>query len=111
MLSRRRRLRTTEVAEVLRIGKNFRGRFLSAKVLGGSDDTIRVAAVVPKSLIKGAVSRNRVRRALYRAIASLPEEKRGNKAALIVFFVRAVPPPPLAPTFAGDVKKILSSLL
>ncbi len=110
MLPSRRRLRTAEVAEVLRVGKNFRGRFLSAKVSGGGGGTIRAAAVVPKSLIKGAVSRNRVRRALYRAIASLPEEQEKNKAVRVVFFVRAVPPPPLAPAFADDVKKILSSL-
>lgn len=110
MLSRSRRLRTAEVAEVMRRGKSSRGRFMSAKAVSDAGGTIRAAAVVPKSLVKKAVLRNRIRRALYRAVASLPAEVTAGKSAQVVFFVRTVPPSPLTPALAADITDLLSAL-
>ncbi len=103
MLPARRRLRSSEVADIMRRGAPRRGCFTTARVSPSGDATLRVAAVVPKSLAGNAVVRNRVRRALYRAAAALPHEK----GASIVVFVRTIPPPPLAPAFLDDLKHIV----
>ena len=86
---------------------------------------IRAAAVVSKKTAKSAVERNRVRRALYRAVAqvtppspqSSPWLGRGgnpspttSRPLNIIFFIRTIPPDPITPAFAKDVATILHSL-
>jgi len=111
MLSKSRRLRAAEVVDIIRSGKNVRAAFLSAKMIPSADGTIRAAAVVSKAVGKNAVGRNRLRRALYRAVASVEATGHAPKSGMcVVFFVRSTPPPPLPPTFAADIEHIFSSL-
>ena len=71
---------------------------------------IRAAAVVSKKTAKSAVERNRVRRALYRAVASAAAGTAPLKPLNIIFFIRTIPPDPITPSFAKDVATILHSL-
>ncbi|MDE2213106.1 MAG: ribonuclease P protein component [Patescibacteria group bacterium] len=106
MLKRSSRLRAGEVAVVVRQGKALRARFLSAKILNHGSATIRAAAVVPKSVAKTAVARNRMRRALYRAFAThIPSSAKGFD---IVFFLRTLPSD--TTLIAQDVETILHLL-
>jgi len=89
MLSRRHRLRSDEVAEIMRRGKSLRGTYLSAKIIERGD-TIRYAAVVPKAVAKKAVDRNRLRRALYKATAAISAKYLPK--AQIVLLLRIIPP-------------------
>ena len=105
MLKKTRRLRAAEVARISRSGKNYRGRFLSAKALPGPDGTMRIAAAVSKSVARKAVERNHLRRALYRAIAGLPSPvlPAGHH---IVFFVRISPKESPSASFAEDIARM-----
>lgn len=62
-----------------------------------TDEPLRAAAVVGKSLAKTAVMRNRLRRALYRA---LHEEKRRGQA---VIFIQKMPKEQLQSVFSKEL--------
>jgi len=104
MLHKRSRLRAEEVAEVLSKGRSARLTYLQAKFLPGKAP-LRCAAVAPKSLAKKATERNRLRRALYRALLS---HKLDVPKGKVVFFVRAIPKSKLTPAFAEEVPQLLS---
>jgi ribonuclease P protein component len=116
MLSASRRLRTSEVAEVLKSGRGLAsGQFLSAKALASgkeTDATIRSAAVISKKVAKTAVARNRARRALYAAIEAASRELRveGLPPMQIVFFIRSMPQGDVRSEFKIDLEKIIRSL-
>ncbi len=104
MLSKDRRLRSAEVREVIASGRSVRGgAFLSARYLSAKGG-LRAAAVVPKAVAKSAPVRNRLRRAVYRALGELPRSTEGT----LVFFVRKIPPPPLAPALRLEIEGILN---
>lgn len=105
MLSAKRRLRSSEVAEVIRRGTSVRGEFVSLKALRGGSG-MRAAAVIGKSLAKKAVARNSARRALYGALAGLPV----HPNAKIVFFIVKIPPAPLQTNFRTDIDKSFKKL-
>lgn len=104
------RLTSSEVEEVLKKSTSVfistpKGQksLISLKFLAASGK-FRAAAIAPKSVAKSAVVRNRVRRALYRALASFPTPK---TPGLAVFFVRKLPSAPLTPAFAEEVGPLL----
>ena len=113
MLSKGKRLTSHDVDAVLERGVSLyipteKGQktLISAKFLaipGG----FRAAAVAPKSVAKSAVVRNRLRRAVYRAIAGIPAPKRSGIA---IFFVRSIPKEPLTPAFAEEIRVIFAKL-
>src|SRR6185312_16627009 len=102
MLTKSKRLRSLEVEQVMKTGKSVRSAHLQVKFVP-TDVPLRSAAVVPKSLVRKASSRNVLRRALYRALAgqNMPQNKaiKGNA----VFFVRLVPKEKPAATFAEEI--------
>lgn len=113
MLAKSRRLTSSEVEEVLSKGVSIRiplevGKksLISVKFLAKSG-SFKAVAVAPKSVVKSAVVRNRLRRAIYRALASLPSPKKGGTA---VFFVRAIPKKPLTPAFLGEIEAALQRI-
>ena len=96
-----RRLSATEVREVLKLGRSKRATYLSMKFLA-TDTPLQVAVVVSKATAKGAVERNRLRRALYRA---LPPLQKSGKA---VIFLQKIPTTLLQPAFSEDLMLLLS---
>jgi ribonuclease P protein component len=106
MLHTRKRLRAHEVREIMAKGRSARAPHLSMKFLNTSQP-FRAAAVVPKSLARKAVLRNRLRRALYRALASSPLAAKKISA---VFFVRSIPRDALAPAFAHELGALASTI-
>ena len=113
MLPKSSRLSSREVEEVLKKGVSLhispqkgRNSLISARFLatGGS---FKAAAVAPKAVAKSAVVRNRLRRAVYRAIAGFPVPKRQGTA---VFFVRSIPKGPLTPAFAQEIGPFLEKI-
>ena len=114
MLPSSSRLRTKEVAEVLRRGRGMpSGKYLSAKVFYApikGNDTMRVAAVVSKKVAHTAIIRNRLRRALYDAIRHVSSEwHKTAKLGHVVFFIRSNPDTSLRAAFMVDIEKILTS--
>ncbi len=109
MLPKKRRLTTEDVQDVLKKGRPSRAEHLSVKYLTG-EKSLSIAAVVSKSLVKKAVGRNKIRRAVYRAAASLP----GNIFAILkgraIVFVNKVPQDPLAPIFAAELATLLENI-
>lgn len=103
MLAKTRRLRGEEVREVLARGRGRRGAALSIKYLSTSSP-FRCAVVVSKKVAKTAVVRNRVRRAVYRALdrASLPPTGHA------ILFVQSVPSADTDLVFAADLTKLLN---
>lgn len=83
-------------------GRSRRASLLSAKYVSGSH-TLRASAVVSKKVAKGAVERNRLRRALYRALVAYE----GTGTAVI--FVQKVPANPLTPAFFHDLVVLLKN--
>lgn len=83
-------------------GRSRRAGLLSAKYIGGGSP-LRASAVVSKKVAKGAVERNRLRRALYRALVAYG----GTGTAVI--FVQKVPADPLTPAFANDLVVLLKN--
>ena len=80
MLPKRSRLTAQQVEEVLKSGKTARLAGLSAKYMPGASP--KAAVVVSKKVAKGAVERNRLRRAAYAALArALPQDRH------VVFFL------------------------
>jgi ribonuclease P protein component len=113
MLSKRNRLTSQEVEAVLQKGQSIsislpKGQrsLISAKFIA-SKGHFRAVAIAPKSVAKSAVVRNRLRRAVYRAIASFPTPKKG---ATTVFFVRSIPKGPLTPAFAEEIGIFLGKI-
>lgn len=104
MLSSGRRLRAEEVREVMRRGKTLRGSLVSVKLLVDTSP-LRSAAVVKKSLVRGAVPRNRLRRGLYRALAMYTHTIRGRA----VFFIDTIPQGALTPLFREDIERLFPS--
>ena len=100
MLPKRQRLVAVEVREVLKRGRSTRGSCLSIKHLSTSSP-LRVSVVVPKSVAKQAVERNRIRRAAYRALAPL------SGSGIAVVFVHKVPPEPITPAFRFELSQLL----
>ena len=67
----------------------------------------RVAVVISKKVIKGAVGRNRVRRRIYEIMRQeLPEVKQNSDIVLIVFSGEVLTLP--APELRAAVKQLLS---
>jgi RNase P protein component len=89
MLKKRLRLRVFEVEEVLKSGRSARSPHMQAKWVV-SEESLRSAAVVAKSVARKANVRNALRRSIYRALASV-----GATATLpharAVFFLRVIP--------------------
>lgn len=113
MLAKSNRLTSAEVSEVLSKGRSLfvpasksQKSLISAKFLAGSGH-FKVAAIAPKSVAKGAVERNRLRRAVYRAVASLELPK---KPGTTVVFVRNIPKGPLSPAFAEELQALFAKL-
>lgn len=108
MLPKRQRLSTREVREVLKRGNSARAEFLSAKFIK-TDSALRVAAVVQKSVARNSVQRNRLRRALYQALGTLPTPAHIQG----VFFVNKTPKAPqkLLPTFINDTQTLAKKIL
>lgn len=109
MLPKKRRLSSAEVREVLARGKSIRGSVLSAKYVENKGP-FRASAVASKAVAKRAVDRNRLRRALYQALATLPPGLAGALSnTKIVFFIRSVPDP-LTPALREDIKGIIGKI-
>lgn len=68
MLPRRHRLSRKEFDRVFLAGKNKYSSFFRVKYLPNND--FKLAFVVPKKLVKGAVIRNKLRRQLYQILPS-----------------------------------------
>lgn len=77
MLPKSRRLTSVEVAAVLSRGRSLRAGTVSAKYLPAPAG--KAAVVVSKKTARLATTRNKLRRAGYRALTTLP------KAHLVVF--------------------------
>jgi ribonuclease P protein component len=105
MLKKRLRLRSLEVERVMKAGKSARSAHLQVKFIAGAG-SFRSAAVVPKSLARKAVMRNSLRRSLYRAIASIKIENKGDA----VFFVRVVPKEKPTAVFIQELAYLASKL-
>jgi RNase P protein component len=109
MLPKKRRLTSAEVALVIAMGKSQRSGVLSLKYVANKG-FFKAAVVAPKSVAKRAVDRNRLRRALYRAISDLsPQEMAVLSTSMAVFFIRSVPTP-LLPTLREDIRSILTKI-
>lgn len=80
MLPKRKRLSAREVREVLKRGKSLRAGAVSARYTEALSG--KAAVVVSSKVAKGAVERNRLRRAGYRALGSPPPRKH------VVFFIQ-----------------------
>jgi ribonuclease P protein component len=102
MLPKSRRLVAAEVREVLRKGRSNRATFLSFKCISGPE-FLRVAVVVPKSVAKKATERNRIRRAVYRALSPL------SGTGLGVVFVQKTLPQPIVQTLKSELSLLLKT--
>jgi ribonuclease P protein component len=113
MLAKKARLTSSEVEEVLKQGRSFSippkngGKSLILLKFLAKNGGFKAAAIAPKSVAKGAVERNRLRRALYRALAGFPTPKTSGCA---VFFVRAIPKGLLTPAFAEEIGPLLQKI-
>jgi len=98
MLARKSRIGTKGLGEVFRLGVSLRTPFLSLKYQY-SPTPLLCAVVVSKKIAKKAVERNRIRRAVYRALTPL----RLGKSGTLVVFVQKVPSDPLTPAFTSEL--------
>ncbi|MEI7719694.1 MAG: ribonuclease P protein component [bacterium] len=104
MLARKSRIGKQGLAEVFRVGKPFRTSLLSIKYLP-SPGVLQCAVVISKKVAKKAVERNRVRRAVYRALVpSVAQENK--KHGKLVVFVQKIPADPLTPAFVADMESV-----
>lgn len=85
-------------------GRSSRASLLSAKYIA-SKAPLRAAVVVSKKVAKKAVDRNRLRRAVYRALASV------SGTGDIVVFVQKVPQGHLAPAFSEELVLLLQKYI
>lgn len=108
MLPKRQRLSTREVREVLKHGRSVRGELLSVKFIK-TDTALRAAAVVQKSLVRSAVKRNQLRRAVYWALHT---PRSAGTQVKGVFFVNKVPKDlnKLLPAFVSDAEMLLKKI-
>jgi ribonuclease P protein component len=90
MLKKRLRLRSKEVEEVLKSGRSARSPHMQAKWVV-SEESLRSAAVVAKSVVRKANVRNALRRSIYRAIASVSASSNTLPHAKAIFFLRVIP--------------------
>lgn len=102
MLPKRRRLSAREVKDVMARGHSRRASLLSARYIAGTN-LLRASAVVSTKVAKKAVERNRLRRALYRALATY----HGTGTAVI--FIQKIPANPLTPAFERDLVVLLKN--
>ncbi|HEY4511031.1 MAG TPA: ribonuclease P protein component [Candidatus Paceibacterota bacterium] len=72
MLPKSHRLSSPAVQTVLRSGARLRSQLLSCRFVEEKKGSEAFAAVVPLRVAKGAVARNKARRALYRVLGELP---------------------------------------
>ena len=79
MLPKKSRLTAAQVKEVLARGRALRAGGYTGKYLEGTAP-LRMAVIVPKRLVRTAVARNRLRRAAYAEVPSLPLPKTGSLA-------------------------------
>lgn len=106
MLQKSKRLRSAEVKEVLAKGRSIRAEHLQMRYIAATGP-MRSAVIVPKALVRKATARNSVRRAAYRALASVPSPSRSAHA---IFFVRSVPKTPLTPAFARELSVLFAKI-
>ncbi len=104
MLKKRLRLRTSEVNEVLKGGRSARSPHMQVKWVG-SQESLRSAAVVAKSVARKANVRNNLRRAIYRAIAVVPSPAPQARA---LFFLRLIPKEQPSAIIKEEVSFLLS---
>jgi ribonuclease P protein component len=95
MLPKQSRLTAGEVREVIAHGRSVRASVLSAKFVPAKQ--LRASVVVSKKVAKQAVERNRLRRAVYRALEKVKAE------GIYVVFVQKIPKDPLTPAFFDDL--------
>lgn len=86
--------------EIIANGRPSRASLLSLKYSAGPKP-LRAAVVVSKKVAKKAVERNRLRRAVYRALA--PLTFKGDA----VIFVQKIPKDPLTPAFLEELMLLL----
>jgi RNase P protein component len=86
MLSKSKRLSSTQVREVLARGRGKRGSLISLKKLE-KQSNFGCSVVVPLKIARGAVVRNKVRRAVYQAMGGLPLPTNEH----MVLFVHQIP--------------------
>jgi len=103
MLAKTRRLRAAEVREVLARARGRGGDTLSVKLLP-TTSSFRCAVVVSKKIARTAVLRNKVRRAVYRALANTSLPTTGHA----ILFVQAIPKENFTSVFSSDLKKLLN---
>jgi ribonuclease P protein component len=106
MLSKKSRIGRRGLEEVLRAGKSFRTSYFSIKYLY-SESALQCAVVLSKKIAKKAVERNRVRRAVYRALAPHTSKRKGR----MVVFVQNIPQGTLTPLFADDLVSVWAKLV
>ncbi len=70
MLNKSSRLRAAEVKEIVSHGKSVRMRGIAMKYV--QERSFRAAVVVSKSIVRSAVKRNSLRRAVYKELQDLP---------------------------------------
>ena len=90
------------VKKVLAEGRGRRGTLLSLK-LQAAPGPFRCAVVVPKKVAQSAVMRNRVRRALYRALRGVSLPPSGHA----ILFVQALPKENALAAFTSELKTLL----
>ena len=109
MLKKRLRLRAKEVEEVLKGGRSARSPHIQAKWVV-SQEPLRSAAVVAKSLARKANVRNALRRSIYRALASVSPSSGPLPHARAVFFLRVIPKERLSDVLKEEISFLLSKI-
>ena len=89
--------------EILVRGRSARSGALSAKYYA-STEPLRMASVVSKKVAKSAVVRNRLRRALYRALTPLSGSGR------LIVFIQRIPETPLTTAFSADLAELFKKI-
>lgn len=85
MLPKDRRIDRRLFNDVFARGVFFDGKYVSGKITPLASDTpTKFACVVPKKVFAKAVDRNRLRRQLYRAIASLLDRVGPGSAIILI---------------------------
>ena len=105
MLPKVRRLTSKDVTEVMRRGRSRRGVYLSLKRLT-LPSPLRTSAVVAKSVAKKAVERNRLRRAVYRALGGIATPLTTGD---VVVFVQKVPKNDIGRVFKDDLIQLFTT--
>jgi RNase P protein component len=109
MLPHARRLRAAEVRDIIANGKGVRAGAISLKYVE-KQGVFRAAAVAPRSVAPRAADRNRMRRALYHVLATLPSaEAQSLRNTHGVFFIRSIPTP-LTSTLREDITGIVRKI-